>query len=168
MVDSDSDERWQSEFQWIVHGHVVMSTRNPCLPDLDEDDDRTFDQCSDTCNLGCGLIIKLNHILAVDQAGMVVHVGPARDFYATISEDKCRLHPGYLRLSPTSFLCPGLIDLHIHAPQYAFSGTGTDRPLMGPEGWLETYTFPTEAGMRDVKRARRVYEAVVKHTEFGD
>ena len=35
---------------------------------------------------------------------------------------------------------------------------------MGPEGWLETYTFPTEAGMRDLKRARKVYEAVVKRT----
>lgn len=38
------------------------------------------------------------------------------------------------RLSESQFLLPGLVDTHIHAPQYAFTGTATDIPLME---WLE-------------------------------
>lgn len=57
-----------------------------------------------------------------------------------------RNHTKIIRLDPrTEFLCPGMIDLHIHAPQYSYSGTATDRPLLGRDGWLETYTFPAEA-----------------------
>jgi guanine deaminase len=56
-------------------------------------------------------------------------------------------------------LCPGFIDLHVHAPQFAFAGTATDRPLLQ---WLETYTFPTERRFReDLKYAQTVYHAVV-------
>jgi guanine deaminase len=36
---------------------------------------------------------------------------------------------------------------------------------MGKEGWLETYTFPAERSLHhDLKKARRVYEAVVSKT----
>uniref|UniRef100_A0A7S2SDE5 Amidohydrolase-related domain-containing protein n=1 Tax=Rhizochromulina marina TaxID=1034831 RepID=A0A7S2SDE5_9STRA len=63
------------------------------------------------------------------------------------------------------FIMPGLVDCHIHAPQYAFTGTGLDLPLMGPHGWLETYTFPVERRMvMDMAHAVRVYSAVVKRT----
>ncbi|KAI2496663.1 imidazolonepropionase [Fragilaria crotonensis] len=76
---------------------------------------------------------------------------------------------GYVRLGPHEFLTPGFIDLHIHAPQYAFTGTATDRPLMGQDGWLETYTFPAERSLQDdLPTARRVYEGVVrKSLSFG-
>ena len=37
-------------------------------------------------------------------------------------------------------IIPGLIDAHCHAPQYVFSGTGMDLPLLD---WLNKYTFPT-------------------------
>lgn len=37
-------------------------------------------------------------------------------------------------LKPTQFLVPGLVDTHIHAPQFAYAGTATDVPLMR---WLE-------------------------------
>ena len=33
-------------------------------------------------------------------------------------------------------------DMHLHGPQYEFTGTGMDRPLLE---WLDTYAFPTEA-----------------------
>ena len=36
---------------------------------------------------------------------------------------------------------PGLCDLHIHAPQYSFRGTGMDLELLD---WLSRYTFPEE------------------------
>lgn len=56
--------------------------------------------------------------------------------------------------SPRRFLLPGLIDLHVHAPQYSYSGTATDKPLMQ---WLDHYTFPAERRMRDLGIAREVY-----------
>lgn len=37
-------------------------------------------------------------------------------------------------LGPSQFLCPGFVDTHIHAPQFAYTGTATDVPLMR---WLE-------------------------------
>ena len=53
---------------------------------------------------------------------------------------------------------PGLIDTHVHAPQYKFTGTGTDVPLME---WLRKYTFPTEESYKDVEAAE------VRHTVEG-
>jgi guanine deaminase len=38
------------------------------------------------------------------------------------------------RLGLTQFLVPGLVDTHIHAPQFSYAGTATDVPLMQ---WLE-------------------------------
>jgi len=63
------------------------------------------------------------------------------------------------------FLMPGLIDGHAHAPQYAFTGTGMDLPLLE---WLETYTFPCEAKFSDLEHARHVYsKAVHRHIKNG-
>ena len=53
---------------------------------------------------------------------------------------------------------PGLVDTHIHAPQYVNSGTGYDRQLLD---WLQRYTFPTEASFQDVKVAQNVYPKAV-------
>ena len=63
------------------------------------------------------------------------------------------------RLEDHQFLVPGLIDLHVHAPQYSYAGTATDKPLML---WLEAYTFPAESCLRDLKMARIVYQRVVE------
>jgi guanine deaminase len=59
------------------------------------------------------------------------------------------------------FIVPGLIDTHIHAPQYAQTGMGTDRPLLQ---WLEKYTFPTELRFANVEWARKVYRDVIRRT----
>ena len=53
---------------------------------------------------------------------------------------------------------PGLIDTHIHAPQYPNTGTGHDLPLLD---WLEKYTFPTEAKFKDLTFAEDTYHKVV-------
>ena len=39
-------------------------------------------------------------------------------------------------------IIPGFTDLHLHAPQYAYRGTGMDLELLD---WLNTITFPQEA-----------------------
>ena len=69
------------------------------------------------------------------------------------------------RLGPGDFLLPGFVDCHIHAPQYAYTGTGLDLPLMGPDGWLERYTFPSERSLgSDRARGEAVYERCVGRT----
>lgn len=49
---------------------------------------------------------------------------------------------------------PGMVDLHIHAPQYAFRGLGMDMELLD---WLESYAFPEELKYRDPDYAGRAY-----------
>lgn len=51
-------------------------------------------------------------------------------------------------------IIPGLVDLHLHAPQYAFRGIGMDMELLD---WLETHVFPEEAKYKDLEYARKAY-----------
>ena len=39
-------------------------------------------------------------------------------------------------------IIPGFIDTHTHAPQYQFTGTATDKPLIGADGWIESPSNP--------------------------
>ena len=63
------------------------------------------------------------------------------------------------QLADDEFCVPGLIDTHVHAPQYQFNGTATDLPLME---WLQHYTFPAERRMSDVELAKKVYSRLVR------
>ncbi|XP_015768628.1 PREDICTED: guanine deaminase-like [Acropora digitifera] len=64
-----------------------------------------------------------------------------------------------INLKPRSqFLIPGFVDTHIHAPQYVFTGTGYDVPLLQ---WLEKYTFPVESKFKCTKYAEHAYKKVV-------
>ena len=63
-----------------------------------------------------------------------------------------------VELAPGTFLMPGLVDLHIHAPQWPQLGTGLDLPL---ERWLFEYTFPLEARYADVEFAATVWDDLV-------
>jgi guanine deaminase len=56
------------------------------------------------------------------------------------------------------FWLPGLVDLHVHAPQWPQLGKALDRPL---EDWLQAHTFPLEARFADVEFAESVYESLV-------
>ncbi len=53
---------------------------------------------------------------------------------------------------------PGLVDTHIHAPQYVYTGTSLELPLLE---WLKTYTFPTEAKFKDIEFADNAYRKAV-------
>jgi guanine deaminase len=61
-------------------------------------------------------------------------------------------------------IIPGLTDLHMHAPQFAFRGLGMDLELLD---WLETRAFPEEAKYRDLEYARRAYGLLVEHLRRG-
>eukprot|EP01117_Protostelium_nocturnum_P001766 TRINITY_DN1218_c0_g1_i3.p1 TRINITY_DN1218_c0_g1~~TRINITY_DN1218_c0_g1_i3.p1 ORF type:complete len:424 (+),score=97.23 TRINITY_DN1218_c0_g1_i3:1478-2749(+) len=62
-------------------------------------------------------------------------------------------------IKPCSFVIPGLIDTHVHAPQFAFHGSATGIPLMD---WLKFHTFPSESRLKDVNIARKLYRKLVK------
>lgn len=51
-------------------------------------------------------------------------------------------------------IIPGLVDLHIHAPQYAFRGTGMDLELMD---WLQYNAFSEEMKYSDLSYAEKAY-----------
>lgn len=56
-------------------------------------------------------------------------------------------------------IIPGLIDAHLHAPQFAFMGMGMDLQLLE---WLETYTFKEERKYSDLEYAEEAYEYFVE------
>lgn len=64
-----------------------------------------------------------------------------------------------LKLSDTQFVMPGFVDTHIHAPQFTYTGTATDRPLME---WLNVYAFPAEKRFQDTAWACKVYRQLVQ------
>ena len=66
-----------------------------------------------------------------------------------------------MSLTPSQFLLPGLIDTHIHAPQFPNAGLALDLTLLD---WLEKYTFPTEEGLSCPERASEVYRRCVSST----
>ena len=51
-------------------------------------------------------------------------------------------------------ILPGLIDLHIHAPQYAYRGLGMDMELLD---WLNVQAFPEEAKYKNLNYAEAAY-----------
>ena len=55
-------------------------------------------------------------------------------------------------------IVPGFVDLHVHAPQYAFRGLGMDMELLD---WLETNTFPEESKYKDISYAQKAYQMFV-------
>ena len=52
-------------------------------------------------------------------------------------------------------ILPGMVDLHIHAPQYAYRGMGMDYELLE---WLEHVAFPEETRYADGEYARKAYD----------
>lgn len=55
-------------------------------------------------------------------------------------------------------IIPGLVDIHLHGPQFPNIGLGLDKELMP---WLETYTFPEERKYSDLEYAKKVYRKLV-------
>lgn len=61
-------------------------------------------------------------------------------------------------------ITPGLVDLHVHAPQYAFRGSGMDLELLD---WLNTYTFPEESKYADDDYAAEAYKYFAEDLRQG-
>lgn len=61
-------------------------------------------------------------------------------------------------------IIPGLVDLHLHAPQYSFRGMKMDLELLK---WLDTQTFPEEAKYADLEYADRAYTIFADNMRRG-
>ncbi len=70
------------------------------------------------------------------------------DQYSRLPVEDCTGH----------LVIPGLTDLHIHAPQYAFRGFKMDLELLE---WLNSSAFPEEAKYADPDYARNAYSIFV-------
>lgn len=56
-------------------------------------------------------------------------------------------------------IIPGLVDLHLHAPQYTFRGIWMDMELLD---WLNEHTFPQESRYADPAYAGRAYGIIAE------
>ena len=63
-----------------------------------------------------------------------------------------------------SLIFPGMVDMHVHAPQYAFRGTSMDLELMD---WLNRYTFPEEEKYENLEYAEKAYSLFVSALKKG-
>jgi guanine deaminase len=97
-------------------------------------------------------------IILVDAQGAIISVSlPADAGYAQAKADHAA-NSSAVTLGKSQYLLPGLIDLHIHAPQWPQLGKALHLPL---QDWLRKNTFPLEARYTDIAFARRMYASLV-------
>ncbi len=94
------------------------------------------------------LVVLDDHVITVDEGGTIVAVEP---FDPAKHLDVDSIGAGHV-------LMPGLIDTHVHAPQWPQLGAGLDLPL---DRWLQEYTFPLEVRFHDLGFAQQVWDHMV-------
>ena len=87
--------------------------------------------------------------------------GLSKGVFKTIPKEYARLP---LYDYGDSLIFPGMIDLHVHAPQYAFRGMCMDLELMD---WLNSYTFPEEEKYENLEYAEKAYGMFVDALKKG-
>ncbi len=97
-------------------------------------------------------------LVLVDADGVIETVLAPTDSDYAAEKQAAKQSGALVELPAGQCLLPGMIDLHIHAPQWLQLGTGLDVPL---EDWLQRYTFPLEAKYADIAFARRSYTSLV-------
>jgi guanine deaminase len=114
---------------------------------------RVFQGTAFTSKSPTEIHILKDHLFCVNESGRIEKVVDPEDAkYQTILDvNQDRLQ----RLKEGQYILPGFVDLHVHAPQWAQSGTALDIPLYE---WLNTYTFPLEAKFSDLDFAQKVYQ----------
>ncbi|KAJ3557647.1 hypothetical protein NM688_g1360 [Phlebia brevispora] len=109
------------------------------------------------------LEILQDHVVDIGYTGLIDYIGPATTPDAI---EKIAASAGRLILVPKgSFLLPTFCDLHLHAPQFLYQGTGLHLPLMK---WLDEYAFKAEERIdADPSLAHKVYtrlaERLIEH-----
>ncbi|KAL5482533.1 hypothetical protein ACEPAI_9127 [Sanghuangporus weigelae] len=118
----------------------------------------------DTPQLGEVRILH-NYCLVVNEEGFISSFSPDT---SVPSETDLDTDTGIetIYVPNGSFLLPSFCDLHLHAPQFLYQGTGLHLPLMQ---WLDQYAFKAEERIdSDPELARRVYEKLARRLrEYG-
>ncbi|MGI9206279.1 MAG: guanine deaminase [Woeseiaceae bacterium] len=97
-------------------------------------------------------------LVTVDNDGQIGSVlGTDSSEYETCFA-AARTDSHFVELQRGQYLLPGLVDLHVHAPQWPQLGKALHLPLYD---WLQQYTFPLEARYSDLGFARTVYTSLV-------
>ncbi|WP_010142404.1 guanine deaminase [Oceanicola sp. S124] len=99
-----------------------------------------------------------DHAFVLDTSGTITRLLPPDHPERPALIEAARQRGVLSELPEGSVLIPGLIDLHIHAPQWPQLGKALDAPL---EAWLQKYTFPMEARFADTAFAAEVYDEMV-------
>ncbi len=97
-------------------------------------------------------------LIEVDGTGVIQAIHRRDSTHAAAAAARYRAAGTLVTLEKGRYLLPGLVDLHVHAPQWPQLGLALDLPL---EEWLQAYTFPLEARYADTEYARSVYESLV-------
>ena len=108
----------------------------------------------------CGEIEMIkNALIEVNDVGIISGVhAPEHENYAEIKQ--AAVASGSLvELADGQYLLPGMVDLHVHAPQWPQAGNALHLPL---NDWLQEYTFPLEAKYADLEFAEKVYTSLVE------
>ena len=94
---------------------------------------------------------SMDEIVCLEQGSIVVENGRVTGVFQTLPARYAALPVlDYGR----SLILPGMSDLHVHAPHFAFRGLGMDMELLE---WLNTYTFPEESKYKELDYADRAY-----------
>ncbi|MFD2328143.1 guanine deaminase [Cohnella sp. GCM10020058] len=102
--------------------------------------------------------ILKDHLFCVNADGAIARtIAPGAPDYEAVRSEYAETDR-YRQLAPGQYLLPGFVDLHVHAPQWAQSGTALDVPLYD---WLHTHTFPLESKFADLSFAAEVYDDLV-------
>lgn len=97
-------------------------------------------------------------LFVVDDGGRILAIHREESPDAQVQADRFQAAGQLEVLGPGQYLLPGLVDLHVHAPQWPQLGKALDVPL---ESWLQNYTFPLEARYSDIGFAEPIYESLV-------
>ena len=98
-------------------------------------------------------------LIEVDGGGTIQAVHRQDSPHSAVVTARHRAQGTLVTLEHGQFLLPGLIDLHVHAPQWPQLGLALDLPL---RGMAASCTFPLEARYVDTEYARTVYESLVE------
>lgn len=102
--------------------------------------------------------ILKDHLFCINAEGIIETILSPSDpeYQSILTQFAGQEH--FHRLADGQYFLPGFIDLHVHAPQWAQTGTALDIPLYD---WLNEYTFPLESKFEDLDFAEKVYDNLV-------
>ena len=100
-------------------------------------------------------------LISMDEAWVVCKDGVSRGVYDHFPEEYAGLE---VEDYWDKLIVPGFTDLHVHAPQYQFRGTGMDMELLG---WLNTIVFPEESRYKDLEYAESAYDQFIEDLYVG-